>query len=175
MKAIELMAQEVRKRNTGSDKDQYRVLDIATLLVDQLDRAIVIPNPVPDVAAAASSSSSTTGTVAYGPVPVPIKAPPILKTAYMFTNDDRERNAYAQARVVTYMPELQAMHIRTVDPYADPGVWGIVDDGCNSCCRSHAWRVNATPKWEKKGLRGYLKSIEQTSFSGVGSSKTSGK
>ena len=74
MKAIELMAQEVRKLNTGSDTDQYRVLDIATLFVDQLDRAIVIPTPVPDVTAAASSSSSTIGTVAYGPATAPAKA-----------------------------------------------------------------------------------------------------
>ena len=36
--------------------------------------------------------------------------------------------------------------LRIVDPFADEGVWAIVDDGCNSCTHSTAWRKNAQEK-----------------------------
>ena len=37
-----------------------------------------------------------------------------------------------------YMPELQTRELRVIDPYDDPNVWVIVDEGCNSCCHSEA-------------------------------------
>ena len=65
--------------------------------------------------------------------------------------------------------------LRVVDPYTDPDVWAIVDDGCNSCTHSDAWRINAEEKWEKLGFKPYISDKKITNFSGVGSSPSTGK
>eukprot|EP00973_Karenia_brevis_P063776 8865806-Karenia_brevis.AAC.1 len=44
-----------------------------------------------------------------------------------------------------------------VDPYADDGVWAIVDGACNSTRHSSRWKVNAAKRWQKKGLQSFLK------------------
>ena len=38
---------------------------------------------------------------------------------------------------------------REVDPYEDPHVWAVVDDGCDSACHSIFWHENAKQKWQK--------------------------
>ena len=71
--------------------------------------------------------------------------------------------------------DIQNMTMRVDDPYADEGVWAIIDDGCNSCCFSKKWHQNAVKKWGRVGFQSYLKSSTPTSFTGVGKSTTRGK
>lgn len=109
MKAIELMAQEVRKMKVAAGDDpkaECNMIDIANIFLDQCDRAKTIP-PVTPVA--------TPKAVA------PVYGAPDLKVAMMHCRPQYHR-------------ELQAMHIPTIDPYKDRGVGCIVGDGCNSCC-----------------------------------------
>eukprot|EP00973_Karenia_brevis_P053985 7498527-Karenia_brevis.AAC.1 len=53
--------------------------------------------------------------------------------------------------------EHQNKELRVVDPYADDGVWVVVDDACNSICHSSRWKVNAAKKWKKKGFQSFPK------------------
>ena len=79
-----------------------------------------------------------------------------------------------QALVATTHEEKQTHKLRVVDPYADPHVWVIVDDGCNSCTHSDAWRQNAEEKFAKLGFAPFLKDNKVTHFTGVGSKTSSG-
>ncbi len=71
--------------------------------------------------------------------------------------------------------ECQATHLRVVDPYNDPHVWAVVDDGCNSCCHSTVWHTDARETWRKLGFQSYLISDKPTMFNGVGTRPTTGK
>ena len=44
----------------------------------------------------------------------------------------RERSMHSE--------DNQTLCSRDVDPTAYDGVWAIIDDGCNSCCRGEVWR-----------------------------------
>ena len=151
------MAQEVRKMKgpAGEEEAEYNMIDIANMFLDQCDRAKVIPV-----------------------VPVASQAPPSQpeqKVAMMHTRPTGRFSSLEQVSAVVYHRELQAVNIPIIDPYTDPGVWAIVDDGCNSCCFSDAWKQNADWKWRIKGFAAYLKSSVATSFNGVGTSTTAGK
>ena len=37
-------------------------------------------------------------------------------------------------RQIALHKERNAMHLRVVDPFGDPHVWAIIDEGCNSVC-----------------------------------------
>ena len=65
--------------------------------------------------------------------------------------------------------------LRVVDPFTDPHVWAIVDEGCNSCTHSDAWRINAQEKWKKLGFAPYLVDSKTTKFAGVGARQSTGK
>ena len=66
-----------------------------------------------------------------------------------------------------HFDDNQTLSLGVVDPIADDGVWAIIDDRCNSCCRGEVWRQNAEAKM--KVCR------KATTFNGVGTSMTSGK
>ena len=51
------------------------------------------------------------------------------------------------------MPDIQATHLRVVDPMKDEGVWVIVDDGANSCVHGEIWRKNAEEKLYRLGFK----------------------
>ena len=133
-------------------------------------------------------------------MPTPASVPKDCSSAYVGGKGEKTRVAYNTSNVssiitepqvfkenvammyqfpeeepASYMPELQTTELRVIDPYEDPNVWVIVDEGCNSCCHSEAWHRNAQEKWARQGFRSYLKSEEVTHFSGVGSSTTTGK
>ena len=65
-----------------------------------------------------------------------------------------------------------SQHFLSFDPAAYDGVWAIMDDGCNSCSRSKAWRQNAEAKM--KGF-GTLLHEKATTFSGTGRSTKNGR
>ena len=46
----------------------------------------------------------------------------------------------------------QTLCLRDVDLTAYDGVWAIIDDRCNSCSRSKAWRESAEAKMKVLGL-----------------------
>ena len=94
--------------------------------------------------------------------------PMVQPTAMVVTTDKK-------ALVATLHKDNCTTSLRVVDPYTDPGVWAIVDEGCNSCTHSDAWRENAEKKWNKLGFNSYLKSSAITKFSGVGTAPSSGK
>ena len=77
--------------------------------------------------------------------------------------------------VATLHKDSCPTNLRVVDPYDDPHVWAIVDDGCNACTHSDAWRKNAEEKWNKLGFNSYLKNGQITQFTGVGSAPSTGK
>ena len=77
--------------------------------------------------------------------------------------------------LVAVHKDRQATHLRVVDPFNDPGIWAVVDDGCNSCCHSTLWHEDAKRKWRKLGMQSYLISSQPTKFNGVGQSTTAGQ
>ena len=68
-----------------------------------------------------------------------------------------------------------AANLRVVDPFDDPHIWAIIDDGCDACCHGELWHANAKEKWKQLGFDSYLFSKNATKFNGVGQSQTSGK
>ena len=74
-----------------------------------------------------------------------------------------------------YHPEWNATELRVVDPFADEGVYAIIDEGANSITHSDRWMKNAVAKWAKKGFRPVLAVSSNTKFTGVGSKKSTGK
>ena len=114
------------KGPVGEEEAEYNIIDIANMFLDQCDRAKVIP-VVPVVSQAPP-------------------APPEQKVAMVYTRPNDRFSSPEQVFEVVYHRELQAVTIPIIDPYKDPGVWAIVDDGCNSCCFSEAWFENASWK-----------------------------
>eukprot|EP00959_Pyramimonas_sp_CCMP1952_P458555 9476812-Pyramimonas_sp.AAC.1 len=54
----------------------------------------------------------------------------------------------------TVSTEVSALSkVRTVDVFKDEGVWVVLDEGCNPCCRGKVRFVNAENKFEKLGFR----------------------
>ena len=95
---------------------------------------------------------------------------PTLKKAMVCA---REKTAFAANK--SYHQEKGATHLRVVDPYTDEGVWALVDDCCNSCTHSAAWRENAEVKWAKLGFKSYWVDSRTTNFTGVGQRTSTGK
>ena len=83
----------------------------------------------------------------------------------------QERNAL----VATHHKDRCTTSLRVVDPFDDPHVWVIIDEGCNSCTHSDAWRINTQEKLANIGFKAYLKDKKITNFSGVGSAPSTGK
>ena len=77
-------------------------------------------------------------------------------------------------KAITLMPERGNTSLRIVDPYKDPGVWCIVDEGANSNTHGELWLQNAKEKWALKGVRPVLRDATPTSFTGVGTKASSG-
>ncbi len=96
-----------------------------------------------------------------------------MPAAFMFTKQKREKNYVALAG--TMHKEIHADHLRIVDPYTDPNVWAIVDDGCNASCHSDKWIHNAMSKWKAKGFTPRQLNCKATRFSGVGQKTTDGQ
>ncbi len=98
-------------------------------------------------------------------------------SAFMFTSTKqgsaREKDYVCHAG--TMHKEIHADHLRIVDPYTDPNVWAIVDDGCNASCHSDKWIHNAMSKWEVKGFTPRQLNCKATRFSGVGQKTTDGQ
>ena len=69
----------------------------------------------------------------------------------------------------------QTFSLRHVDPTAYDGVWAIIDDGCNSCSRSKAWRRNAEAKMKVLGLHPCSLHKKATTFNGTGRNTKNGK
>ena len=65
----------------------------------------------------------------------------------------------------------QSLTLRFVYPIADDGVWAIIDDGCNTCCRSEVWRHCAEAKMKVLGLHPIWLHRKATTFNGVGTSR----
>jgi len=147
--AAELMLAESRRLLPG----EYSLLSIGKMFIDCADRAITSPSPI---------------------VPVPERrrpretAPAPSPTAIVMTLEK-------EALVATLHKDNCPTNLRVVDPFTDAGVWALVDDGCNSCTHSDAWRLNAEEKWNKLGFSSYLKDSKITKFTGVGSAPSTGK
>ena len=76
---------------------------------------------------------------------------------------------------VVLMKEMQAAQSRIVDPYEDPHIWAVVDDGCNSSCHTRLWREKAEKKLAQLNFQCHLESSEMTTFKVVGEEKATGK
>ena len=74
-----------------------------------------------------------------------------------------------------HFKDNQTLNLRVVDPFADEGVWAIIDDGCDSCCHGEGWRQNAEAKMKVLGLHPIWLHRKASAFNGVGTSTTSGK
>ena len=64
---------------------------------------------------------------------------------------------------------------RVVDPLTEDGIWTVVDEGCNSCTHSEAWRKNMGEKCLKLGFAPMQFNNKVTQFTGVGTAQTQGK
>ena len=97
-------------------------------------------------------------------------------TALVFIQENSEYKVALPATSSTTMhAEVKAIHLRVIDPYADDGVWAIVDEGCNSCCHTKNWHDNAAEKWDRLGFQSYAVNTVSTSFTGVGTSRSTGR
>ncbi len=85
------------------------------------------------------------------------------------------RRTRAQQGRQVLMKEIQATQLRIVDPYEDPHIWAVVDDGCNSSYHTRLWRDNAEKKFAKLNFQCHFVSSETTTLKGVGEKKTIGK
>ena len=65
--------------------------------------------------------------------------------------------------------------LRVVDPYDNPEVWAIVDEGANSNTHSDHRVEDATAKRAKLSVINRLRGATVTKFSGVGSKASSWK
>ena len=74
-----------------------------------------------------------------------------------------------------HFKDNQTLNLRVVCPFADEGVWAIIDDGCNSCCHGEVWRQNAEAKMKVLGFHPIWLHRKATTFNGVGTSTTTGK
>ena len=70
--------------------------------------------------------------------------------------------------IAKFHPEGSTTNFRAVDPYADTGIWVIVDEGAISNTHSDHWMKDAFAKWAKRGFKPVVKSSTVTKFSGVG-------
>ena len=61
--------------------------------------------------------------------------------------------------------------LREIDILTDDGIWAILDEGCNTTCHSHEWRINAEKKLLQKGFTMEYCHSEK-SYNGVGGSAT---
>ena len=143
--AAQMMLIEAQQLDGGD----YTLLSIGNMFIDCADRVLADRKPPAPSAPAASAAPSAPAAMTFS----------------------RERNAL----VATLHKDSCTTSLRVVDPYADPHVWAIVDDGCNSCTHSDAWRINAEEKWKKLGFKCYVKDKKITTFSGVGSAPSTGK
>jgi hypothetical protein len=109
------------------------------------------------------------------------------RAAYVFTTEQREKlrgtikawwgleyEDIMPDKAIPMMPERGNTSLRIVDPYEDPGVWCIVDEGANSNTHGEEWLDNEKGKWAFKGVRPVLKDATSTSFTGVGTKASSG-
>ena len=62
-----------------------------------------------------------------------------------------------------------------VNPYEDPGIWAILDEGCNSSTHTRPWRENAEAKWLKLGFQCYISNPKKTKFTGIGQTYSTGR
>jgi len=147
--AAELMLAESRRLLPG----EYSLLSIGKMFIDCADRAITSPSPIMPVPERRRPRETS-------PAPSP--------TAMVMTLEK-------EALVATLHKDNCPTNLRVVDPFTDAGVWALVDDGCNSCTHSDAWRLNAEEKWNKLGFSSYLKDSKITKFTGVGSAPSTGK
>jgi len=61
--------------------------------------------------------------------------------------------------------------LREVDIVTDPGIWAILDEGCNTTCHSRSWRLNAQEKLEAMGF--CMETCKATkNYNGVGANAT---
>jgi hypothetical protein len=107
------------------------------------------------------------------PGPVSVASPPRQHEQAPVPNKAGEKVSCHNQMVL--MKDIQATQLRVVDPYEDPHIWAVVDDGCNSSCHTKLWRKNADKKLAKLNLQCHMESSETTTFKGVGERKTAGK
>ena len=152
--AAELMLDESRRLEGGD----YTLLSIGNMFIDCADRVLSVPAPRP----AKKVPTAMVATATIGP------------TCLTMTRDDVCPSS-KQALVAAVHEDKCTRKLRVVDPYTDPHVWAIVDDGCNSCTHSDAWMQNAREKWAKLGFTPFLRDSTSTNFTGVGSAPSTGK
>jgi hypothetical protein len=161
IRAANLMLAEAQKLEDGD----YKLLDMGNMFIDCADRSLsdsqgAVREPGTTIVDDGCSRNSLPGK---------------QRTAMAAV---REKNVPAEASpsLGTVMHEDKGTtSLKVIDPFTHPGVWAIVDDGCNSCTHSEKWRLNAMAKWKKLGFAPYLRDSKSTNFSGVGERKTNGK
>jgi len=114
------------------------------------------------------------------PGPVSLASPPrqheqALREEVLYRQHEQAPVPNKAGEKVVLMKDKQATQLRVVDPYEDPHIWAVVDDGCNSSCHTKLWRKNADMKLAKLNFQCHLESSEMTTFKGVGEKKTTGK
>ena len=104
--------------------------------------------------APASSAASTASTTAKKTV----------NTAMVATNDEEDSTTDEDMPALVEVPQQEVAPtpveftktrpdelaaLAYVNPYDDPGIWAILDEGCNSSTHTRPWRENAEAKWWK--------------------------
>ena len=54
-----------------------------------------------------------------------------------------------------------------VDIYADPGIWAVLDEGCNNTVHSDAWAENAIQNYRALGFETRFHDRDALVFSGL--------
>ena len=91
---------------------------------------------------------------------------PMSGTSYISAIEIEAEQDKSSCNVAADEPDLD--HLPIVDIWNDPGIWVILDEGCNSNCHSTAWADNAIKKLAKHGFYPQWLSHEKKHFSGIG-------
>ena len=98
--------------------------------------------------------------------------PPRLVSRDLIIVDDPDVD---QPIVYPLMAESEPPGLPWVDIYEDPGIWAVLDEGCNSTCHGEQWARNAEMKLNKLGYRVRWINRDPKTYKGVGQSRTVGK
>ena len=147
--------------------DEVTAHDLHTMLQDALEAnsegtehwSVASPPP-------ATARSTTRGRAA--PSSAASSAPPRAPTAFMVTvpfSDSSESEDHEHSDAVK-------LTLPDVDIYADPGIWAVLDEGCNSTVHSDAWAENAIQKYRALGFETKFHDRDALVFSGLSGNTT---
>ena len=175
--AAQLLLNEAQRLEDG----EYSTSTVSRMFVDCIDRTmtrskVLMTGAYPQFSSAASAASASEKKTVHTAM-IAIDA-----EANSGTDDDlpalvgtppNELSPTPVEFTKTRSNELAALAY--VNPFKDPGIWAILDEGCNSSTHTRTWREDAEAKWLKKGFKCYISNPKSAKFTGIGQTNSTGR